>query len=124
MFLIKKLFTFLKAHCFIERIFISVHNCIAITLYTKNSLYFQPSLRFVGKARNVPYSGAPERCFIRVVSGFTRKHQTELERLARDKHSSLLQTFVNYGCEKFYKIGGGWSISAFNVFIKSKFFDG
>ncbi len=29
-------------------------------------------------------------------SGLTHKHQTRLERLARDKHSSLLRTFVNY----------------------------
>jgi hypothetical protein len=28
-----------------------------------------------------------------------------LEELARDKHSSLLQRFVNYGRKKFYKIG-------------------
>ncbi len=28
-----------------------------------------------------------------------------LERLARDKHSSLLRTFVNYVCKTFYNIG-------------------
>ena len=28
-----------------------------------------------------------------------------MERLARDKHSSLLQKFVNYGQKKFYNIG-------------------
>ncbi len=28
-----------------------------------------------------------------------------LERLARDKHSSLLRKFVNYGQKKFYNIG-------------------
>ncbi len=26
---------------------------------------FQPSLMFMGKARGLPYSGAPERCFTR-----------------------------------------------------------
>ncbi len=31
--------------------------------------------------------------------------QTRLERVARDKHSSLLRTFVNYGRKKFYNIG-------------------
>jgi hypothetical protein len=31
--------------------------------------------------------------------------QTRLERLARDKHTSLLRTFVNYGRKKFYNIG-------------------
>jgi hypothetical protein len=28
-----------------------------------------------------------------------------MERLAKEKHSSLLGTFVNYGRQKFYKIG-------------------
>jgi hypothetical protein len=28
-----------------------------------------------------------------------------LERIARDKHSSLLRKFVNYGQKKFYNIG-------------------
>ncbi len=28
-----------------------------------------------------------------------------MEKSVRDKHSSLLQTFVNYGREKFYNIG-------------------
>jgi hypothetical protein len=31
--------------------------------------------------------------------------QTRLERLARDKHTSLLRTFVNYVRKKFYNIG-------------------
>jgi hypothetical protein len=49
-------------------------------------------------------SRAPERCFTRVGSGLTCKHYTRLERLARDKHSSLLQKFVTYGRKKFYNI--------------------
>jgi hypothetical protein len=28
-----------------------------------------------------------------------------LERLAREKHSNLLQKFLTYGCKKFYNIG-------------------
>jgi hypothetical protein len=51
---------------------------------------FQPSLIFVVKARSLPKSGAPERQFTWVGSGLTRKHKTKLERLARDKHPSLL----------------------------------
>jgi hypothetical protein len=35
----------------------------------------------------------------------TRKRYTRLERLARDKHSSLLRTLINYGRKKFYNIG-------------------
>ncbi len=31
--------------------------------------------------------------------------QTRLEKLARDKHSSLLCKFVNYGRKKFYNVG-------------------
>jgi len=34
----------------------------------------------------------------------TCKHCTILERLARSKHSSLLQKFVTYGRKKFYNI--------------------
>ncbi len=34
--------------------------------------------------------------------GLTHKHQTKLERLASDKHSSLLRKSVNYGRKKFY----------------------
>jgi hypothetical protein len=34
----------------------------------------------------------------------TRKHCIRLERPARDKHSSFLQTFVNYRREMFYSV--------------------
>jgi hypothetical protein len=30
---------------------------------------------------------------------------TRIDKLARDKHSSLLQKFLNYGRKKFYNIG-------------------
>jgi len=45
---------------------------------------------FAGKARSLPKSGAPKKYFTRVGSGLTHKHKTSYERLARDKHSSLL----------------------------------
>jgi hypothetical protein len=51
-------------------------------------------LMYVGKARAYP-NEAP---FI----GFP--HYTTLKRLARDNHSSLLLTLVNYGCKKFYNM--------------------
>ena len=35
---------------------------------------FQPSLLFMGEARGLPYSGAPERYFTRVGPGLTGKH--------------------------------------------------
>ncbi len=57
------------------------------------------------KAKCLPYSGAPERFFNRVASCFANRHQTKLERLAMDKHSSLLRKFVNCVRKKFFNIG-------------------
>jgi hypothetical protein len=56
--------------------------------------------------------------------GLSRKHQTRLKRLARNKRSSLLQTFVNYGRKKFYVSGHRFSnlfkiLSSFHSFINS-----
>jgi hypothetical protein len=51
---------------------------------------FQPSLLFVGKARNLSLSRAYEGFFNRVGSCFYNKHYTRLERITRYKHSSLL----------------------------------
>ncbi len=79
-----------------------------IIVYNRNLLIFvisqsvglgrpiQPSLMFVGKAKSLTQSRAPKRCQSRVGSSLTPKHLTWLERPASDKHSSLLQTFVNY----------------------------
>jgi hypothetical protein len=33
------------------------------------------------------------------------QQSTSLERVARDKYSSLLRKFITYGCKKFYNIG-------------------
>jgi hypothetical protein len=59
---------------------------------------------FVGKARNLPWSGALERCFTQVGSSLTCKHKIRLEKFTRDKHSSLLEKFVNYSPKKLYNI--------------------
>jgi hypothetical protein len=59
----------------------------------------------VGEAGSLPLSGAPEKSFTQVDSWLTYKHKTRLVMLARDKHSSLLQTFINYRRTKFYNIG-------------------
>jgi hypothetical protein len=61
---------------------------------------------FVGKASDLPKSGATEKCFTWVGHGLARKHWTRLERLARDKHPSLLRKSVNYGRKRFYNIEG------------------
>ncbi len=63
-----------------------------------------PSLMFASKAKSLSLSGAPFRCFTWVGSGLICKHQTRLERLARDKRSNLLRKFVTYGRKKFYNI--------------------
>jgi hypothetical protein len=44
------------------------------------------------------------RCFTVGMTplGLTHKHSTRLERLDRDKHSSLLRKSVNYSRKKFY----------------------
>jgi hypothetical protein len=66
---------------------------------------FQPSLMFAGKARSYP-GEAPFRCSnLGKAPGLTHKHKTRLEWLARDKHSSLLRTSVNYGRNKLYSTG-------------------
>ncbi len=51
---------------------------------------------FAGQAGSLPLRAGTERCSTRVGTGLTRKHDTRLERLARDKNSSLLGTFVSY----------------------------
>ncbi len=51
-------------------------------------------------------SEAPFRCStIGYAPSLTYTYQTRLERLARDKHSSLLQRSVNYGRKKLYTTG-------------------
>ena len=59
---------------------------------------FQPYMIFAGNA------GAylSETLFIMKAPGLTHKHKTILEGPARNKHFSLLQTFVNYNPKEFY----------------------
>ncbi len=60
--------------------------------------------------------------FTWVGSGLTGKNYTNMEMLARDKHSSLLRTFVNYGCKSFITLGPGPNViklftAAINEFL-------
>jgi hypothetical protein len=64
--------------------------------------YYQPTLRFVGKARSLPLNGAIQVLHLGRLQPYSRY---KLERLAIGQHSNLLQTFVNYGRKKFYDIG-------------------
>jgi hypothetical protein len=62
---------------------------------------------FVGKTGAYPIE-EPFRYSTRVKApGLAHKQQTSLESLARDKHSSLLLTFINYGVKSFITLGPG-----------------
>ncbi len=41
--------------------------------------------------------GVPEGCFTSAGSSLTRKHKAKREKPDKDKHSSLLETFINFG---------------------------
>ncbi len=69
----------------------------------------QPSLCFVGKAAAYP---RVERCFTWVDSCLTPKHYSIPERLARSKHSSLLQKFVTYGRKSCITLAPGGKMRA------------
>jgi hypothetical protein len=51
-----------------------------------------------------------------MASGLTHKHKPRMEMPAKDKHSSLLQIFVNYVGKKFYNIG---SMLSFQLILHS-----
>ncbi len=57
---------------------------------------------FEGKARRLPKSGAPERCFTREGSGLT----CELDWKGLSG-SNLFKKSVNYGCESFITLSSG-----------------
>jgi hypothetical protein len=96
----------------------SLFSYVSVTVYNKTrgakiSIYLAIFFSMVlylrvmpaNVARSLHSSGGPERCFTQVGSGLTSKHWTRQERLARDKHSSLLRKSVNYGRNKFYDTG-------------------
>ncbi len=57
---------------------------------------FQPSIMFAIKA-GAYMNESPFRCStLGYAPGLTHKHLTRLERVAKNKHSSLLQKSVNY----------------------------
>jgi hypothetical protein len=66
--------------------------------------FFQPSLMFVGKPGAYPIEEPFRCCTLGKAPSLAHKQQTWLERIARDKHSSLLQKFVTYGRKEFYNI--------------------
>ncbi len=72
----------------------------------------EASLMFVGKARSRIKSGATEIYFTKLGSTTTC-----LKQLATDKHSSLLRTFVNYGCKSFITSGPGVTTIKYFEFV-------
>ncbi len=64
---------------------------------------FRPSLMLVGKSRSLPYRTTPEKMFhLGRLQPYSQTYQTNLEKLARNKHSSLLRKFVNYGLKQLH----------------------
>ncbi len=59
---------------------------------------FQPGLMFAGKAMSLPWTE-----YLSVFT-LTCKYWTRLESPARDRQPSLIETFVTYGCKKFYDV--------------------
>ncbi len=76
---------------------------------------FQPSLMFVGKARGLPESGAPERCFTRVVSSLNPNIRRGWKGLLGTNTLVYYQKLVNYIHKKFYS-AGPWSKSMLGNF--------
>ncbi len=62
---------------------------------------------FADKDRSLPKCAMTERCSTDTGSVLTCKQQTRLQKLAVDKHSSLLRKFVNDGHKSFVTFGPG-----------------
>jgi hypothetical protein len=65
---------------------------------------FQPSLMFVGKARANPREALKRSSPLEQALVLTNNYLARLEKLAGEKHSSLLRTIVNYESKKMYNI--------------------
>ncbi len=78
----------------------------------------QPSVMFAGKAGDYLSEAPFKRSALRYAPGLTNKHYTRLERLAGDKHSSLLRESVNYDRKKFYGTGPGVSTNIALFYMK------
>jgi hypothetical protein len=66
---------------------------------------FQPGIKFAREARAYPSEGSFRCSTLGYAPGLSDKDYTRLESISKDKHSSLMQTCLNYGCKKFYEIG-------------------
>ena len=66
---------------------------------------FKLTVMLVDKVMGLPLREAPYKFSTWVGSSINHTYYTTLEKLARHKHYSLLQTFVTYHRKKFYNIG-------------------
>ncbi len=66
---------------------------------------------FADKAGSLPKSGVSEKCCSVKGSGLTRKRWARLGKFVEDKHSGLLQIFVNYHRNKFYDTDPGRTVN-------------
>ncbi len=83
-------------------------------VYNKLEPFQPPRLMFLGEDRSLPESGALEGCLTQVSTSLAHKHQTWLEMLDREKHSSLLQTFIYYNCKSVITFGPDQDIKQLN----------
>jgi hypothetical protein len=67
---------------------------------------FQPSLMFVGEARSLPYSGAPERCLTWEAPALPANIRLGGKGLL-GTNTSLLQKSINYGDKSFIEPASG-----------------
>jgi hypothetical protein len=78
---------------------------------------FQPNLMFANTAGAYPIE-PPSSCSALGQASLLTHKQTRLEILAKDKHSSLIQTLVNYGSKNIITLGLGVNpIKLFMVII-------
>ncbi len=89
----------------LKKTFFSSLTARQIKLDSTALVSFSGQYDICGYHRSLPHSGAHERFFTRVGSGLAHRHQTRLERLARDTQSCLLRKSVNCGLNKFYDKG-------------------
>jgi hypothetical protein len=71
---------------------------------------FQPSLMSVYKAGTYPIEETFRCSTLGQAPGLIQKHYSRLEKLARDKLSSLLLTSVNYGQKSFITLTPGANV--------------
>ncbi len=87
--------------------------------FSKSRPFFSKSRPILAPELSLPQSVSPERGFTWVGSGLTNKHQTRLEKLARNNHVSLLQKFINYSRKNFYNIGLNCNVISQSVTLLS-----